>query len=220
MQYAVRRWLTILHYEQKSHILDRFVNIVDKMEHTMKLVAARTQEMVFFRPLSIKSKRNNRFYALPYTHGKKEFKRVGPMFTMCVPFYLNHHLWIGVAGTYDNENQGCFFSHHLFDRYVQRCIKEELDVGMIECALRFCANNMSPCSRTFIHPKTGEKGRFMRTNDGIALGAEIDGVCVYMTFVTEQMLFDGQQQLNSDTKVSIEDMNTTFYEIYSKKRVA
>lgn len=71
-----------------------------------------SKKTIYFNPLEIRTKRLNRFVVLPFSHGKKDFKKFGIAFTVILIFYYNKYPY--VVWFVNGLNEVAFFKKTLF----------------------------------------------------------------------------------------------------------
>lgn len=143
-----------------------------------------SKKTIYFNPLEMRTKRLNRFVVLPFSHGKKDFKKFGIAFTVISIFYYNKYPY--VAWFVNDLNEVAFFKKHFFDRYDERFLQSET-LFSEDLVLNFFKGNM----HVFTGPQYEDRSNNVMgvSNDGILLGEKLSPLITqYNTYISVDML--------------------------------
>lgn len=134
--------------------------------------------------IEIRTKQLNRFVVLPFSHGKKDFKKFGLAFTVISIFYYNKYPY--VAWFVNDLSAVVFFKKHFFDCYDERFLQSET-VFSEDLVLDFFKGNM----HVFAGPQYEDRSNNVMgvSNDGILLGKKLSpSITQYNTYISVDML--------------------------------
>lgn len=134
------------------------------------------------------------FHLIPYTGGKREFKRIGIQILSFVTFMREGKLW---SATLMPKNKVLtvtdFYHPHFFTRYAERLgIEYESTVELIG---RYHRSNISWHWDDY-YKEGYEDNIFITVSEGTCFGTKYEGYRLYMTFVRNDMLFNDQMGLH------------------------
>ena len=174
-----------LQNDLKSEVSVKIKRILSDRKYWRSVLKyGRGKKTLYFKPLEIVTKRLNRFVVLPFSHGKKDFKKFGIAFAVISIFYYNRYPY--VAWFVNDLNEVAFFKKHFFDRYDERFLQSET-LFSEELVLNFFKGNM----HVLTGPQYEDRSNNVMgvSNDGVLLGEKLDSVVtVYNTYIRVDML--------------------------------
>lgn len=164
--------------------LDAYIdNVIN--DNKYQRIGLKHSKPYVFKPIFWTSKRNNKYFIILNTNGKKYMKKYGLLF--CVWCYYTdaknqkNGVMIIADGTYS------FFRGHLFDRYAERLLNAP-SMATIDVMVKFASDTSFIVNRPFTTAYKYKDSIFATVNNGAILGTFNNGYFVYKTFITEEMM--------------------------------
>lgn len=137
-----------------------------------------------FKPVFWKSKRENNYLITPYSNGKADTRKYkGICLATMLYYYDDHGKLNGIIQSF--HTQHFFITSHFFDRYAERFLDDDT-LGKFDVMAKFLRRNEGIGFEPFDHPKH-PNSIIGKTNDGVVLGTEENGITTLKTFITEDM---------------------------------
>ena len=169
----------------KSEGIEKIVKRLNDKKYRKYIVKyGQSKKMIYFKPFDIETKRRNRFVVLPFCKGKSSFKKLGMGGIVVSLFYYDKYPYI--AWVTNDFTSIVFFKKHLFERYNQRFVQDEI---MFSESLIFdyFKSNMLLCADC--QHEDGSNGIVGVVRDGVLFGERLSGsVIIYKTYITVDML--------------------------------
>ena len=180
---------------------ERIKDRVDCNKIRRYFIRNKRAENVWFTQLIYKINDFTTFCVIPYSHGWKEFQKMGNHpYVQVYLLYRNSkgYMLLTRGGVLDNEY--AFFTSHLFDRYRER---ELYDVSLDkkEVIKEFFKNNGNICSIPFPTEKL-TNNHLGITEKGILFGERIsDTIMLYKTYIRKDQL----QEMQFEAAMQVEE---------------
>lgn len=149
---------------------------------------------VIFKTVEWTSPKHNKMLLTPISKNRQMTKRFGPMISVCCIFLYKGELCLAAqSGTVLPWIHVQFFTHHFFQRYNERYLKEP-GMEMMDIIKRFIHNEFADSfSKLVRHPKLGIES-FSAFPHGCTFSeiAEHDSYILHHTFVVDDMLHTDQ----------------------------
>lgn len=137
-----------------------------------------------FKPVFWKSKRKNNYLITPYSNGKAATRKYKGICLSTMLYYYDEHEKLN-AILLCMHTQHFFITSHFFDRYAERFLDDDT-LGKLDVMAIFARRNEGIGFEPFDHPKH-PNSIIGKTNDGVVLGTEENGITTLKTFITEDM---------------------------------
>lgn len=171
-----------------------------------------------FNPIYWTSPGKNRYVIIPQTNGKKSLKKYGMCYTIFC-YYFDEKNYLN-AVMVNRRKFYYIYRSHLFDRYAERFL-EDTTMNKIEVMVEFISNNTQITGTPFETASNHTNSIFGRVVDGAVLGTLNDGILVFNTFITIDMLKGTEIEYNNALQINIdkavEANNTIPLEILERK---
>lgn len=173
----------------KSEGIGKIVKrLKDKKYRKYIIKNGQSKKMIYFKSFDIETRRRNRFVVLPFCKGKSGFKKWGMGGIVVSLFYYEKYPYI--AWVTNDFTSIVFFKKHLFERYNQRFVQDEMTFSK-DLIFDYFRGNMLLCADH--QHEDGSNGIVGVVRDGVLFGERLnDSAIVYKTYITADMLREEQ----------------------------
>ena len=179
-------------------------------KYTAQARKRRTARPVSFKPLVIPRKSGITWAVRFGSDGAKDFRKWGLTWTLYGLFQYRGGLWaVYTYGGAWNVSRTKYvykyalFAPHYFDRYRERQLKDDTRPTVDVVHEHFKYNSLAVVEHT-------ADGFACTTEQGTAFGREENGVYLYLTFVSNDLLFNDQREWRERAINEIQEYKTLF----------
>ena len=201
---------TTMNYAEIKSELDKdlksVLNYVNKfsLDNKYRREALKHTNRIWFKPVRWKSPHHNNYIILIESLGKSDFKKNGFVFYIFC-YYFNNKNKLDVA-MFTNMNDYVFYSGHLFERYAERFLNNK-SMDKMDVIIKYFKSNRQTAFHPFESSKYGNS-IFGTTSDGVVLGNIINGMGIFKTYITFDMLRGEEVDYNVDNSSSLEELKS------------
>lgn len=156
--------------------------LMHKNREYRRIILSKGEKRIDFKPISYEN--INQVYILPFSLGKKDFKKYGLSFYFIVKFYYQKKYWYAKIDCRHRKVE--IYAYHFFQRYIERHLDGVGNVGidivrkyMIETVALTCIDKKE---------EIYEKSVYGTTSIGMCCGRYYDNINVWLTYIDKKTI--------------------------------